>query len=67
MAARRLKPVGAKQRWAGAPREQGRQGKVLSTMHGYRSLEIDIDDQLAELVRASGRFDEAIAVDDGPR
>ena len=43
-------------------REQGRQGKVLSTVHGYRSLEIDIDAQLAELVRASGCFDEATAM-----
>ncbi|MDJ0376413.1 diguanylate cyclase [Cryobacterium sp. PH31-L1] len=43
-------------------REQGRQGKALSKLHGYRSLEIDIDAQLAELVRASGCFEEATAM-----
>ena len=43
-------------------REHGRQGKTISREHGYRSLEIDIDAQLAELVRADGRFDEATAM-----
>ncbi|KFF60553.1 hypothetical protein JF66_03845 [Cryobacterium sp. MLB-32] len=43
-------------------REHGRQGKTLSRAHGYRSLEIDIDAQLADLVRAAGRFDEATAM-----
>ena len=43
-------------------REHGRRGKTLSRMHGYRSLEIDIDAQLAELVRAAGRFDEATSM-----
>lgn len=43
-------------------REHGRQGKTLSRAHGYRSLEIDIDAQLAELVRAAGRFDEATSM-----
>ena len=42
--------------------EHGRQGKALCKMHGYRSLEIDIDAQLAELVRATGRFDEATSM-----
>ena len=43
-------------------REHGRQGKELCRLHGYRSLEIDINAQLAELVRADGRFDEATAM-----
>ncbi|MBG6213400.1 MAG: GGDEF domain-containing protein [Cryobacterium sp.] len=43
-------------------REQGRQGKVLAKVHGYRSLEVDIDAQLAEMVRADGCFDEATAM-----
>jgi len=43
-------------------REHGRLGKILSRASGYRSLEIDIDAQLAELVRAAGRFDEATAM-----
>ncbi|KGJ79418.1 hypothetical protein GY21_05250 [Cryobacterium roopkundense] len=43
-------------------REHGRLGKILSRAHGYRSLEIDIDAQLAELVRAAGRFAEATSM-----
>ena len=43
-------------------REHGQRGKTLSRMHGYRSLEIDIDAQLAELVRAAGHFDEATSM-----
>ena len=43
-------------------REHGRLGKMLSRAHGYRSLEIDIDAQLAELVRAAGRFAEATSM-----
>lgn len=45
-------------------RVHGGLGKILSRAHGYRSLEIDIDAQLAELVRAAGRFDEATAMMD---
>jgi len=43
-------------------REHGVRGKTLSRAHGYRSLEIDIDAQLAELVRAAGRLDEATSM-----
>ncbi|SEN76020.1 GGDEF domain-containing protein [Cryobacterium luteum] len=43
-------------------RDQGLQGKALSKTHGYRSLEIDIDAQLAELARAAGHLDEATAM-----
>ncbi|MDH6237711.1 GGDEF domain-containing protein [Cryobacterium sp. CG_9.6] len=43
-------------------REQGRRGKALSRTHGYRSLEIDIDAQLAELAREAGHVDVAAAM-----
>ncbi|MFC5931297.1 GGDEF domain-containing protein [Cryobacterium melibiosiphilum] len=42
--------------------EHGRQGKALSRLHGYRSLEIDIDAQFAELARAAGHVNEATAM-----
>ncbi len=43
----------------GEAREQGWLAKALAKANGFRNLEIDIDAQLAEVVRAEGRLEEA--------
>ncbi|SDJ85403.1 diguanylate cyclase (GGDEF) domain-containing protein [Cryobacterium psychrotolerans] len=40
-------------------REQGWLAKALAKANGFRNLEIDIDAQLADVVRAEGRLEEA--------
>lgn len=43
-------------------REQAGRSKALAGIHGFRNLEVNNDAQLAEVVRAEGRIDDAIAM-----
>jgi diguanylate cyclase (GGDEF)-like protein len=45
-------------------REQAGRSKRLAETHGYRNLEVNNNAQLAEVVRAAGRIDEAAAMMD---
>jgi len=45
-------------------REQGVRAKALAKAHGFRNLEVDIDAQLAGVVRAEGRLDLATSMMD---
>ncbi len=46
----------------GAAQEQGVLAKALAKAHGFRNLEVDIDLQLAQIVRADGRLDAATSM-----
>ena len=43
-------------------REQGILAKALAKAHGFRNLEVDVDAQLAEVVRAEGRLEQATSM-----
>jgi len=43
----------------GEAREQGWLAKAMAKAHGFRNLEVDMDFQLSEVVRAEGRLEEA--------
>lgn len=45
-------------------REQGNLAKALAKANGFRNLEVDVDAQLAEVVRAEGRLEQATSMMD---